>query len=237
MINKVTLMDLYKDTFRRSTLIAIPNLSELLVVNDSEFTKWEIFYSIIRDALKTFEYYYPLCLTQKIWIEIDSNTRKGYINGNFEAYLKGIVTEEQICIMPAAIIGISTSFYTASTYPLRNFRYNPPEISDCWYSSNTYYINSICKRPFIEEYDKVSGEPTDKCAVYYLNKDGDNQYSIFRDEIYLQVCRYLFNLKKNMMLQNMPIELFQGLEEDFNRLEPKQDQIYSNALTHSYWLI
>lgn len=237
MINKVTLMDLYKDTFRRSTLIAIPNLSELLVVNDSEFTKWEIFYSIIRDALKTFEYYYPLCLTQKIWIEIDSNTRKGYINGNFEAYLKGIVTEEQICIMPAAIIGMSTSFYTASTYPLRNFRYNPPEISDCWYSSNTYYINSICKRPFIEEYDKVSGEPTDKCAVYYLNKDGDNQYSIFRDEIYLQVCRYLFNLKKNMMLQNMPIELFQGLEEDFNRLEPKQDQIYQNALTHSYWLI
>lgn len=230
-------MDLYKDTFRRSTLIAIPNLSELLVVNDSEFTKWEIFYSIIRDALKTFEYYYPLCLTQKIWIEIDSNTRKGYINGNFEAYLKGIVTEEQICIMPAAIIGMSTSFYTASTYPLRNFRYNPPEISDCWYSSNTYYINSICKRPFIEEYDKVSGEPTDKCAVYYLNKDGDNQYSIFRDEIYLQVCRYLFNLKKNMMLQNMPIELFQGLEEDFNRLEPKQDQIYTNAVTHSYWLI
>lgn len=230
-------MDLYKDTFRRSTLIAIPNLSELLVVNDSEFTKWEIFYSIIRDALKTFEYYYPLCLTQKIWIEIDSNTRKGYINGNFEAYLKGIVTEEQICIMPAAIIGMSTSFYTASTYPLRNFRYNPPEISDCWYSSNTYYINSICKRPFIEEYDKVSGEPTDKCAVYYLNKDGDNQYSIFRDEIYLQVCRYLFNLKKNMMLQNMPIELFQGLEEDFNRLEPKQDQIYQNALTHNYWLI
>lgn len=237
MINKVTLMDLYKDTFRRSTLIAIPNLSELLVVNDSEFTKWEIFYSIIRDALKTFEYYYPLCLTQKIWIEIDSNTRKGYINGNFEAYLKGIITEEQICIMPAAIIGMSTSFYTASTYPLRNFRYNPPEISDCWYSSNTYYINSICKRPFIEEYHKVSGEPTGKCAVYYLNKDGDNQYSIFRDEIYLQVCRYLFNLKKNMMLQNMPIELFQGLEEDFNRLEPKQDQIYQNALTHSYWLI
>ena len=237
MINKVTLMDLYKDTFRRSTLIPIPDLSELLVVDEAMFTKWEIFYSIIRDALKTFEYYYPLCLTQKIWIEIDSNTRKGYINGNFESYLKGIVTEDQICIMPAAIVGMSTSYYTASTYPLRNFRYNPPEISDCWYSSNTYFINSICKRPFYEEYDKVSGEPTDKCAVYYMNKDGDNQYSIFRDEIYLQVCRYIFTLKKNMMLQNMPIELFQGLEEDFNRLEPKQDQIYQNALTHSYWLI
>jgi hypothetical protein len=237
MINKVTLKELFKDTFRRSTLISIPNISDLLEVDKSMYTKWEIFYQIVRDALKTFEYYYPLTLIQRIYIEIDSITRKGYINGNFEAYLKGIVTEDQIVIVPAAIVGISSSHFTASTYPLRNYRYNPPEITDCWYSTNTYYVNSICKRPFPELYDEVTKEPTEQCSVYYLNKDVDTQYSIFRDEVYLSVCRYLMNLKKNMALQSMPIELFQGLEEDYNNLNSKQDNIYQQAATHSYWIM
>lgn len=237
MINKVTLKDLYKDTFKRSTLISIPNLSEMLQVPDSEYTKWEIFYTIVRDALKNFEYYYPLTLIQKIWIEVDSATRKAYINDNFKSYLKGIVSEEQICIMPAALVGMSTSFYTASTYPLRNFRYNPPELSDCWYSSNAYYINSICKRPFIEEYDTVTTEPTDNCAIFYMNKDGDSEYSIFRDEVYVQLCRYLTSLKKNMMLQNLPIELFGGLEEDMGKVESNLNNIYQGAASHAYWII
>lgn len=237
MISKVTLKQLYKDTFKRSTLIAIPQLTELLEVPGSEFTKWEIFSSIVRESLKNFEYYYPLCLTQKMYIMIDTQTRKGYLNGNFEAYLKGIVGEDQIVLLPAAISGLSTSYYTASTYPLRNFKYEPPYITDCWYASGTYYVNSICRRPFFEEYEEASKEPTDKCAVYYMNYREDSQYFIFYDEVYLGVCRYLMNLKKNMMLQNMPIELFQGLEEDYQNLSSKQDQIYQQALPSSYWMI
>lgn len=237
MINRVTLKELYKDVFRRSTLISIPNLSELMVVDEAAYTKWEIFYSIVRDALKNFEYYYPLVLIQKIWLEVDANTRKAYITDNFKSYLKGIIDESQIVILPDAIVGMSMSFYTASTYPLRNFRYNPPEISDCWYSSNAYYMNTICKRPFIEEYDKVTKEPTDNCAVYYMTEDATAQYSIFRDELYCQVCRYLLNLKNNMALQNMPIELFAGLQSDYDREQQKLENIYQNALTHSYWII
>lgn len=236
-MNKVTLKELFRDTFRRSTLISIPDLSELMVVDEAMFTKWEIFYSIVRDALKNFEYHYPLCMIQKIWIDVDSGSRKAVITGNFEAYLKGIVTEEQLVIVPAAIAGMSTSYYTASTYPLRNFRYNPPEMSDVWYSSGAYYMNTICKRPFPEKYDEVTKEPLDTCAVYYMNLDVDNQYSIFRDEVYLCVCRYLMNLKKNMALQNMPIELFQGLEEDYNNINQVQQQRYDQALTNSYWII
>lgn len=237
MINKVTLRQLYKDTFKRSTLISIPHLTDMLEVPGSEFTKWEVFYSIVRDALKTFEYHYPLTITQKLYLEIDSNTRKGYINGNFESFIKGIITEDQIVILPSAIVGLSTSYYTASTYPLRNFKYNPPEITDCWYSSGIYYANTVCKRPFYEEYEKASKEPTDNCAVYYMNYEGDSEYAIFYDEVYLGVCRYLMNIKKNLALQNMPIELFQGLEEDFNRIESKQDQIYQQALNQSYYII
>lgn len=237
MINKVTLMELFKDTFRRSALISIPDVSDLLEVKESMFTKWEIFYSIVRDALKNFEYHYPLSLVQKIFISVDTKSRKAQINSNFDAFLKGIITEDQVVIMPASINSMSISYYTASTIPLREFRYNPPEITDCWYASGSYYMNCICKRPFPEQYDEVSGLPTDNCAVWYLNKDQDTQYSIFRDEVYLQTCRYYLNLKKNMNLQNLPIELFQGIEEDKNEIQSKLDNIYQQAATHAYWII
>lgn len=237
MIPKVTLYDIYRETFRRSTLISIPNLSQLLVVPGSAFTEWEVFYSIVRDALKVYEKYYPLAIQQRIYIEVDNTTRKARINGNFEAYLKGIISEDQIVLQPAAIVAMSMSFWTSSTYPLRNFRYENGEITDCWYSSGSYYMSTICKRPFIEEYEEASHKPTSNCAVYFLEKDVNSQYTIFADEVYLSVCRYFMNIKKNMMLQNMPIELFQGLEEDFNRLEPKQQQIYDQALPASYFIL
>jgi hypothetical protein len=237
VINRVTLKQLYKDIFRRSALLAIPNCSELLDVPNNEFTKWEIFYSIVRDALKTYEYYYPLCLIQKAYIEVDSQSRKAFLIDNFKAYLKSIVDESQILVIPSAIVGISTSYYTASTYPMREFRYNPPEITDCWYSSNTYYMNTICKRPFIEEYEEVSGDPTDNCAVFYMSRDTDSMYTIFANEVYLQMCRYLLNIKKNMNLQNMPIDLFNGLEEDFQRMQSDQQNIYSQAMPSAYWIL
>lgn len=237
MINKVTLKELYDDVFKRSTLISIPNLSELLEVFNSEYTKWEIFFQIVRDALKTFEYYYPLGLIQKIYIEIDSNSRRGKITGNFKGYLDGAVGEDQVVLVPAAITGMSTSMYTNSTIPLRMFRYNPPYITDCWYSTNIFWVNSICKRPLFEEYNKVTKEPTDRCAVYYMTKDIDSEYSIFRDQLYVETCRYIINIRKNMDLQNMPIQLFQGMEEDMNRVDQNLQTIYQQASESAFYLV
>jgi len=237
MIPKVTLKQLYKDTFQRSTLLAIPQVTDLLEVPGSAYTRWEVFYGIVRDALKTFDFYHPLLGIQKIYLTIDTETRMAQITGNFEAYIKGIISEDQVVLVPAAIAGMSTTYYTASTYPFRNFRYNPPMITDCWYASGTYYVNSICKHPMYEEYIKTSKEPTDNCGVYFMNYLVDSEYSIFYDEVYLQLCRYLMNLKKNMMLQNMPIELFAGLEEDFNRIEPRQQQLYEQSLSNGFYII
>lgn len=237
MINKVTLKELHKDVFRRSTLISIPDLNEFFEIPGSSYTSWEVFFGIVRDAMQTFEYYYPLNLIQRFYLNVDLNTRKAFINGNFEAYLKGIVQEKDICIVPSSVQGLALNGYTASGYPLRNFRYEPPEFRDFWYSSQTYWANTLCNRPVYEEYDEVTKEPTERCAIYYMNKDMDSEYKIFRDQLYIELCRYIMNMKKNMLLQNIPIELFQGLEEDFQRVEGKLETIYQNALTNSAWLI
>lgn len=237
MIPKVTLKELYKDTFRRSTLISIPNLTEFFEIEGSNYTSWEVFYGIVRDALQKFEYHYPYNYIQKLYIEVNLNKRTGMIFDNFKAYLDGIVCEDQLTIIPASVQGLALNGFTASIYPLRNFRYEPPMFTDFWYSSRVYFANTLINRPLFEEYDEASKEPTERCAVYFMSKDVGSQYKIFRDQLYVELCRYIMNMKKNMQLTNMPIELFLGLEEDFQRIESQLENIYQQSLTSSPWLI
>jgi hypothetical protein len=237
MINKVTLTEFYKDTFRRSTLISIPNLSDFFDIPDSPYTKWEVFYGIVRDALQTFEYYYPLNLIQQIYLEVDQSNRIAKVTGNFPSFIKGIIDEDQIVIVPSSVQGIGCNGYTSIGYPLRNFRYEPPEFRDFWYCTGKYWVNSLCNRPIYEEYNEVTKDPTDNCAVYYMTKDVGSEYKVFRDQLYVEVCRYILNMKKNMSLGNLPIDLFQGLEEDMQDVKGKLDNTYQSALTNGAWLV
>jgi hypothetical protein len=232
MINKVTLKELHRDVFRRSTLITIPNLNEFFEIEGSDYKSWEVFYGIVNEALQKFQYYYPYNFIQKFYLDVNLNKRTATVNSNFKAYLDGIVSEDQLVITPSAVIGLSMNGYTASGYPLRNFRYEPPEFRDFWYSSRVWYGNTLISRPFFEEYNEAKDEPTDRCAIYFMNKD-DSLYKIFRDQLYVELCRYIVNMRKNMTLTNMPIELFQGMEEDMQRIESQLENIYQNALTSS----
>jgi len=241
MIPKTTIEYLYKDTFKRSTLIAIPNISELLVVPNSEFSKWEIFVQIIREALNNWEYYYPLYRTQRIYIEVDSVSRKAKYFPNFEAYLKGILDEENVTLEIMSCQGLAYNGYVNSQYPLRNFRFENGEFLDFWYTTNNYWGNCLCKHPLIEDYLRADGKQctglTDNCCIYYMSPNQDNQFKIFRDQVYVELCRYLMNIKKNFNLQNMPVELFQGLEEDFNKVDGDLQNKYQQAFKSSPWII
>jgi len=65
----------------------------------------------------------------------------------------------------------------------------------------------------------------------------DSEWKVLRDQIYVDLCRYILNMKKNLQLQNMPIELFGGLEEDVSRVQSELENIYSNAMLGGSWLI
>lgn len=233
-MEKVELKTLYKDLTRRSTLIAIPSVVDILEVPNGEHSKWEIMYSIIRDSLQTFERYYPMFLIQKLHIVVDPITsRSRRIVNNFNQYLKGEITEDEIQITPEAVLTIgNTNGFSGYDSP----SYEGGYFFNSYIQTGVYYAETICKRPFPEDFDEVTKEPTEKCAVYYMSRDLDSVYSIFNDEIYLNFCRYIISIKKNIYLQGLPIELFQGLEEDYNRLDNQQQNIYMSALTSSYWL-
>jgi hypothetical protein len=241
MIPKTTIEYLYKDTFKRSTLIAIPNISELLVVPHSEFSKWEIFCQIVREALNKWEYYYPLERVQKIYIEVDYSSRIGKYFPNFESYLKGILDEDSITLEIMSCQGLAFNGYVNSQYPLRNFRFVNNQFTDMWYSTQVYWGNCLCKHPLVEDYLRVDGKQctgfTDNCCIYFMSPNQDNTFTMFRDQVYVELCRYLVNIKQNFNLQNMPVDLFQGLENDFNRVDSELQNKYQQAYKGSGFLI
>lgn len=233
MIPYISLKDIWRITMRRSTLIPIPNLIEFFEFNN-EFSKWEVFYGIVRDALDTFQKYYPLYMQQHTYLRVDNNFR-AKVRGNFDAYLKGIITEDQIFLLPGAVIGLSSAPAVGTSYPIRNFHYEVGEFFDFFYTSQVWYMACLCYRPFPEEF--VDGEPSANCNVYWMNKDNDVEFKIFKDCVYVELCRYIYTMKQNMQLQNLPIEVFQGLQEDGDKVRSDLDSTFTNALTASPWLL
>ena len=233
-MDKVLIKDLMKDTFRRSTLLAIPNLKDLLALNDN-FTPQEVFFGIVKDALQTFEKYEPQYMMTKVYIDLDEN-RMFKFESNFDAYLKGILPEDSVCLIPTAIMGISTTRYTDAGSLYRTFHYDPPMLSEFWYGSKTYFMCYLANRPIVEDYDSVTKDYTDKCAIYYMTKDLGSKYKIFRDQVYLELCRYILNLKKNMDLQNLPVDLYRGLEEDMQNVQRDVENFYMNSATSGQYI-
>jgi hypothetical protein len=79
-MEKILLKDLKEKVFKRSALIPIMGLREILELND-EYSGDEIFTEIVRNSLSNFEYYHPLILEMKIYYreeDIDSSDRPGY---------------------------------------------------------------------------------------------------------------------------------------------------------------
>lgn len=237
MIPKINLKDLFHITMRRSTLITIPRLSEFFEFNN-EFGPWEVFYQIVRDALDKFELYYPLFRVQKVYLVVDESRRMSSVvnRGNFEEYLKGKIFEDQLFLRPESVIGLSLNSTVGSIYPLRDYKYEDGVFTDFWYNTGLYWMASICKRPFPEHFSD-SHEPLDTCSVYFMEKDADAKFKYFKDQVYVELCHYLWNMKMNMQLQNLPIDIFQGLQDDSQKVQSELDRVYDNALTASPWLM
>lgn len=234
MISKITLKDLWRITMRRSTLIPIPNLSNFFEFNN-EFSKYEVFYGIVRDALDKFQYYYPLFRQQQCYLRVDKNLR-AEVSDNFKSYLDGIIDENNVFLMPTSVIGLAPQPAVGMTFPYRSYHYEIGLFMDLPYSSGLWYMACLCMRPFPEDFDD-NGVPTDNCAVWFMNKDTDPEFKIFKDQVYVELCRYIYNMKQNMQLQNLPIDVFAGLQEDSQRVQGELDRIYDQAVTASSWII
>lgn len=232
----VSIKKLEDYTFTRSTLIAIPDLRLFLTMND-RITPQQVFMSIVKEALKKFDFYYPLFRIPMMYIYPDVNKTFEFHN-NFEECIKGVngLNESNISLIPKAVLGVSCSPDAASGLLMRSFRYQSPYIYDFWYTPSRYWVHMLCNHPVLEEYDELTGEYTDRCGIYFFTWNEDSSFYAFLDQVYVELCRYLLNMKKNLSLDNMPIDIFNGLEEDFSNINSSLENHYSQSYNRAIWL-
>ena len=227
-MERILLKDLRNKIFKRTALIPILGLEEILNLNPN-MTADEIFTEIVRRSLASFEYHHPLILEMKIYYteeDVDSNERPMYYKmvDNFQCYLDGKLSEDQIILIPNSVNGVRVqgSYSTVGSY-FRQTDYDRPWLQLAW-STGQYVVRGLCNRPVVESYNPDKSYD-DKAAVYWMSFDGVKG-KIFLDQVLCDVLDYIRNLKSNMTLPNFPAELFGAVDVAYQQVKMELDQYY-----------
>lgn len=224
-MEKILFTDLKKKIFKRSALIPIMGLNEILGLNE-DLSADEIFAEIVRKALAHFEYYHPLILEMNIYYTEDNTDRPMYYKmiDNFNCYLNGTLDEDQIILIPNSVFGIRCkgAYTTVGSY-FRATDYDRPYLQLAW-STGAYVVRGLCNRPVVEKY-KADGSFKKDAAIYWMSFDGVKG-KIFLDQVLCDTLDYIRNLKSNMMLPNFPAELFGAADVAYQQIKMELDQYY-----------
>ena len=227
-MEKILLSNLRDKIFKRSALIQVNGLRDILELND-EFSGDELFTEIVRRSLANFEYYHPLILEMKIYYDEqseNSSERPMYFKmvDNFNCYLDGRLSEDQITLIPNSVNGIRTqgSYTTVGSY-FRQTDYDRPYLQIAW-GVGRYVVRGICNRPLIESYnpDKTYN---DKASIYWMTFDGVRG-KVFLDQVLCDTLDYVRSLKSNIVLPNFPAEIFGAADIAYQQIKMELDQYY-----------
>lgn len=246
-MEKTYLPDLRKKLFIRTTLLSLNGINELLSINEG-ITGDEVFLEIVKKALREFEQTTPLILESFITKSVLGScySRPGYgeIKSNFTSYLKCLIDESQIILVPNAIpawrCGGTTAgntYYTigsyASSYPqplsyTYVLDYNRPYlfIDDL---PPEFILRYITSRPIIPDWESPEqhnfNEKSGKSAIYWLNvEDGGARGTYFVDLCLVHLLDYVRQLKASISLPNMPVDLFSNVDASYQELRSRCDQ-------------
>jgi hypothetical protein len=226
-MQKIYLKDLKSKIFKRTALIPILNLSEILDLN-GYLSGDEIMAEIFRKSLANFELYHPLILEMNVYFDTTAPTgRPGYFEfkSNFQAYLDGKLDEDQIILIPNSINGLRiTGAYASAGNYFRCGDYDKPYIQLPMVASGRYIVRALCSRPLIESYtpDKFFD---DNAAIYWMDYDGVIG-KIFLDQVLVDLLEYIRNLKGNFNLPNFPVDMFSAVDIAYQQAKQELDQYY-----------
>ena len=236
-MEKVYLHTLRDKIFKRITMIPIDGLHEILALNEN-FSGDQIVYELFYEALRTFENYHPLFLEMNIYYSNESSKRPGYceLQDNFDLYIRGMISEDQITLIPNSIQGIRLpgSYVSPGNY-FRVTDYSRPYLQSAWTSDGWYIVRGICNRPIVEAYT-LDYKFQPPAAIYYMSLDGAMGKALI-DQCTINILEYIRNLKMNFMLPNFPIDIFSAADIAYNSLKTELDQYYYQSLSRGELLI
>jgi hypothetical protein len=151
----------------------------------------------VEDAVREWYNHYPAILTKSFETGIVSGTSYTFID-NFDAYIAGNITEEQVELVPEAIARISTMWGHKTTS--NNYRYHKPTM---------FFMvgaNQITYFAFPPVRWKISpdGKFTEDSKVYFVDANDDD---VFKELVALEILKFL-QMTRNSVTQPTGLNFF-----------------------------
>lgn len=239
-MDKALLTDIKRKLFIRSALISLPDLNELLGMNDY-LSADEVFLEIIKKSLREFELTNPLVLDMKIAREQMCTCAglDGYceIKSNFTLFLDCKISEGQIILVPNSIpkyrIG-TISYPTAGNFTFFSDYRRPYVFMSDVPSFGTLYVRGICSRPVIPDFmpDRSFNPVSQKAAVYWMNAEEGALGVYFLDLCMVNLLDFIRQMKASLVMPNASVDVLANVDNAYMELRSRCEQF---ALQSSWY--
>lgn len=230
------LTDLKNKVFIRTALLAINSLDEIFSLND-KLSADEILLEIFKKSLREFEQDFPLILEMKVTREQLCSCNKampgfGEFRSNFKCYLDGIISEDQIILVPNSLpewrIG---GMSYVSSYPVPNSytafsEYRRPyvflEDMPC---SQQFIVKGLCSRPIVPDFrpDKSFNPNSNKAAIYWMNVEEGARGDYFMNLVLANVLDYIRQLKSSVQIPGIGVDIFSNVDSAYQEVRGRCD--------------
>lgn len=245
-MDKTSLTLLKKKLFMRSALISLDSLDEILGLN-SYLSPDEILLEIFKKALKEYEHNFPLILEMPISSEqvASCTAPNGFfeIKSNFSSYLKCLIPEWRIILVPSSIpqwrvssgenTGAGTYFGGSGSFP-QPFAYTwaleyrrPYCCLSTGFMDRDVILRGICSRPIVPDFlpDKSFNPESESSAIYWMDvENGGARESHFLDLCLVHLLDYIRQLKASLILPGTPVDVMSNVDSAYQEYRARCDQ-------------
>ena len=232
-MDKTKLSRLKEVIFLRSSLIPLDGIEELFALND-KYSPDQILGELIRKSLRQWEYHFPLVWESKI-SDISQlqcccpgEGLDGYhkICSNFDLYLKCIISEDQIILVPNTTPKIR--YFGSYPYPGAYspvYDYQKPYVYLGSYVGTGFYLRGLCSRPFKITYTKDK-KFTKTSSLFWMDIENGVMGEKFVDQVMVNILEYVRNMKGNLTLPNFSVDIFGAVDVAYQTMKQELDQFY-----------
>lgn len=184
----------------------------------------KIFVKYVEDSLRDFYNHYPAVLRKTFGSGLSSGTSYTFVD-NFDAYIAGNISEEDVELIPEAICKISSQWGHRTTS--NNFKYIKPTLS-LMTGANiiTYYAYPPCRWKISPD-----GKFTEDSAVYFVDFNDENH---FIEIVALNILSFL-QLTRNSVVQPTGLQFF-DYRDTISELRQSVETFYAvSASLYQAW--
>jgi len=216
MISSISFNEI-ADEISLKYLPLVDNIYDLL--NPDHEKGMRTYARFVEDTVREWYNHYPAVLTKSFENGVTSGTSYTFID-NFDDYIAGTISEDQVELVPESIARISTMWGHKTTS--NNYRYIKPRLMFMVGANQITYFAF----PPIRWQISPDGKFTEDSKVYFVDINDDD---VFKEAVALSILRYL-QMTRNSITQPTGLQFF-DFRETIEYLQQIVDTYYAVAPT------